>query len=232
LRSESFETIARLTTLLFLNLLTTVVVVHTACGQTVAPIHSADQIWLEPQFAVPLNQRVDLVMLGYFHFGRKAERPVAEHVAGGVGVSIKLGKYFTVFPFYAHFENQTARTVTSKEERLTLEATIKVPWRRFFLSYRQRFEYHWRTPPPNFIHERNRFQIERPLNFHGLNGFLADEVFYDSHFNSWIRNRVYLGISKKVNKHFAFDVYYLRQNDGRSHPGDLNVIGSTLKFRL
>jgi hypothetical protein len=28
------------------------------------------------------------------------------------------------------------------------------------------------------------------------------------------------------------DLYYLRQNDGVSVPGDLNVIGTTLRFRL
>jgi hypothetical protein len=73
--------------------------------------------------------------------------------------------------------------------------------------------------------------VERSLK-HIFTPFLADEVFYDSHFAAWIRNRVSAGISKKVNAHFTFDIYYLRQSDSHSHPGDLNVVGSTLKFRL
>lgn len=216
----------------FLSLLAIVIATNVIHGQNIAPVHSADQIWIEPQFAAPLSKSIDLVVLGNFHFGRKAERPVAEHASTGLGISFKAGKYVTVFPFYTHFENQGVLPVTNKEERLTVETTVKIPWRHFFLSYRQRFEYHWRAPPPNFIHERNRFQIEHPLNFHNLSVFMGEEFFYDSHFAAWSRNRISAGISKKVSNHLTVDIYYLRQNDGHSHPGDLNVLGSTLKFRL
>ena len=201
-------------------------------GQTRTPPHSATQFWTEQQFAAPVSKRVDLVLLGYLHLGRKSERPVAEHVATGLGVSFKVGKYLTVFPFYTHFENQAATALRSKEERLTIEATLKFPLRRVTFSDRNRFEYHWRTPPLNFIHYRNRMQLEHPLKVWKLTGFIADEVFYDTHFDAWIRNRIYAGVSKKVNEHFTFELYYMRQNDGHSRPGDLNVIGNTLKFRL
>jgi len=203
-----------------------------ASGQTPAPPHSATQFWTEQSFAAPINKRIDIVLLGYLHLGRKSERPVAEHAATGLGVSFKVGKYLTVFPFYTHFENQPAVVSRNKEERLTIEATLKFPLGRVTLSDRNRFEYRWRTPPLNFIHYRNRLQLEHPLNVWKLNGFVADEIFYDTHFDAWIRNRVYAGVSKKVNEHFTFELYYMRQNDGHSRPGDLNVIGNTLKFRL
>jgi hypothetical protein len=202
------------------------------CGQTARPPRSATQFWSEQQFAAPVNDRVDLVLLGYLHLGRKSERPVAEHVATGLGVSFRLGKHLTVFPFFTHFENQLAVAAHSKEERLTIEATLKFPLRHVTLSYRHRFEYHWRKPTLNFIHDRNRIQLEHSLNFGKLTGFVADEFFYDTHFDAWIRNRIYAGVSKKVNRHFSFELYYMRQNDGHSRPGDLNVLGNTLKFRL
>ena len=62
--------------------------------------------------------------------------------------------------------------------------------------------------------------------------FVADEVFYDWVVNRWVRNRFSVGGIKVFNKHFTQDFYYLRQNDGVSIPGDLNVIGTTLRFRL
>ena len=34
------------------------------------------------------------------------------------------------------------------------------------------------------------------------------------------------GISTPFNKHFTLELYYMRQNDGRSRPGDLNLIWS------
>ena len=201
-------------------------------GQTTTPPKAATQIWAEQQLSLPVNQRVDLVLLGYLHLGRKSERPVAEHVATGLGVSFKLGKYLTVFPFYTHFENQPAAAVRNKEERLTIEATVRFPLRKVTFSDRNRFEYHWRTPHLDFIHYRNKMQLERALNLWKLTGFVADEVFYDSHFDAWIRNRIYAGVSKKVNQHLSFELYYMRQNDGHSRPGDLNVLGNTLKVRL
>src|SRR5436190_18691173 len=121
LSSKPSATVAWSTTHLFLSLLTVIIATQAAHGQTSAPVHSADQIWIEPQFAVPLANRIDLVLLGNFHFGRSAERPVAEHASTGMGISARVGKYVVLFPFYTHFENQTAAPVTSKEERLTLE---------------------------------------------------------------------------------------------------------------
>src|SRR3982750_4021371 len=71
---------------------------YAVCGQTVVPPHSAMQFWSEQQFAAPVNDRIDLVLLGYLHLGRKSERPVAEHLATGLGVSFRLGKHLTLFP--------------------------------------------------------------------------------------------------------------------------------------
>ena len=205
---------------------------YPVCGQTAGPPQSATQFWSEQLFAAPVNDRIDLVLLGYLHLGRKSERPVAEHVATGLGVSFRLGKHLTLFPFYTHLENQPAVASTNKEERFTTEATLKFPLHHLTFRDRNRFEYHWRTPHLNFIHYRNRMQLEHALNVGKLTGFIADEIFYDTHFDAWIRNRIYAGISKEVNSHFTFEIYFMRQNDGHFRPGDLNVVGNTLKFRL
>ncbi|MEJ7712427.1 MAG: hypothetical protein WKF84_21880 [Pyrinomonadaceae bacterium] len=60
--------------------------------------------------------------------------------------------------------------------------------------------------------------------------FVADEVFYDWSVDDWVRNRFTIGVSKVFNKTFTGDLYYMRQNDGRSRPGDLHVIGTTSGF--
>ena len=50
--------------------------------------------------------------------------------------------------------------------------------------------------------------------------------------NAWVRNRFAIGVGHTFNQHFTGEVYYLRQSDGRTKPGDLNVIGTTLRLRL
>ena len=204
--------------------------VLSAGGQTVAPPRADNQVWTETQLAILVNAHADFVLIGVLRFGRNASRPVNERI--GAGVSFKIGKYLTVFPFYLHVASQPTSTGHSTEERITLEATAKLPWRGFTVSDRNRVEFHFHSPPPNFTQYRNRIQIEHPLKFGGLHVFLADEFFYDSVASAWIRNRIYAGVSKKVNKHFSFDIYYVRQNDSHSRPGDLNAAGTSLKFRL
>ena len=214
----------------FLILLTTGVAMVRVQAQTTPGPRGDNQVWMETQLAIPVNDKTDVVILGLVRFGRNVGRPVNERI--GAGVSFKAGKYLTVFPFYLHVASQPTSTNHSTEERITLEATAKFPLLSFTVSDRNRVEFHFHSPPPNFTQYRNRLQIEHPLKFRGLHLFLADEVFYDSVGAAWIRNRAYLGVSKKVNKHFSFDVYFMRQNDSHSRPGDLSAIGTSLKLRV
>ena len=190
------------------------------------------QIWTETQVAIPVDKKVDLVLLGIVRFGRDVSRPVNERI--GAGVSCKVGKYLTLFPFYLRIASQPTSTSHSTEDRITLEATFKFPAGRFTVHDRNRVEYHVHHPPPNFTQYRNRMQVEHPLKAGKLelDAFVADELFYDSIARAWIRNRFYVGAIKKINKHFTLELYYVRQNDSHSHPGDINALGSTFKFRL
>jgi hypothetical protein len=205
---------------------------NTVHAQTVSPPRSATQVWAEQTIAVPVSQRVDLVLMGYVHLGRKSERPVAEHAGTGLGVSFKVGKHLTLFPFFTHYEYQSPMPSRNKEERLTVEATLRFPIHSVTFSDRNRFEYSWRTPSPNYIRYRNQMRFEHELNLWGLSGFGADEIYYDTHFDAWIRNRIYAGVVKKINAHVSLELYYMRQSDGHSRPGDLNVVANTLKIRL
>jgi len=191
---------------------------------------SDNQVWSELQLAVPINNKIDLVMLGVLRLGRSVSRPVNERV--GAGILVRCRKYLTLLPSYLYVASQPTSTNHSTEHRITLEATPKFPIRSFVVSDRNRVEFHFHSPSPNFVQYRNRIQIEHALRLRDLHGFVADEVFYDSVASAWIRNRFYLGVAKKVNKHLTLEIYYVRQNDSHSHPGDINALGSTFKVRL
>ena len=201
-------------------------------AQSTSPPRADTQVWSEVQVAIPVNKHTDVVLLGTVRFGRNIHRPVNERI--GAGASFKAGKYLTVFPFYVHVASQPTSTNHSTEERLTLEATAKFPLRLFTISDRNRVEFHFHSPPPNFTQYRNRLQIAHPFRFHKseFEGFIADEFFYDSLASAWIRNRMYAGIARKITGHFTLELYYVRQNDSHSHPGDIHAIGTTLKFGL
>lgn len=203
-----------------------------ASAQSIIPLQSDNQQWTDVQLAVPVTKNFDFNILGTLRLGRDISHPVDERV--GVGFTFRWGKYFTVSPNYLHIGMQPFRGRRIWENRLTVPVTLRFTAGKFRLSDRNQFERRLRNSGLRSTRYRNRFQVEHPVGpaKWSLSLFIGDEVFYDWTVERWVRNRFSVGGSKVFNKHFTQDYYYLRQNDGVSLPGDLNVIGTTLRFRL
>lgn len=191
-----------------------------------------NQVWTDVQVAVPVTRQFDFYLLGTLRLGRDISRPVEERV--GVGFTFKHGEHLTVAPHYFHIGMQPFRNRKVWENRLVLPVTLRFDVGKFKLSDRNQFERRIRSSGVRTNRYRNRFQVEHPIGDAKweLSLFVSDEVFYDSTADRWVRNRFAIGATKVFNKHYTQEFYYLRQNDGVSVPGDLNVIGTTLRFRL
>ncbi len=202
-----------------------------SAAQTRGPRQDTQE-WNDVQLAVPLSKKVDFVMLGTLRFGNNVQHAVDERI--GAGFSIKLGKYLTLFPNYLHITTHPFGNRFGTEERATFAATVTAPIGKFTLTDRNQFERRFRQPQGEQTRYRNRLQIAHPFKLGGtqFSWFVADEVFYDWAVNDWARNRFTVGASHKFNKHFTGDLYYLRQSDRRTLPGDLNVIGTAFRFRM
>lgn len=191
-----------------------------------------NQFWSDVQIAVPVTKNFDFNILGTLRIGRDFNRPVDERI--GAGFTFRAGKYVTVSPNYLHIGMQPFPRRRVWENRLSLPVTLRFNAGDFRLSDRNLVERRLRNSGIHATRYRNRFQVDHPLGKKDwqLSWFVADEVFYDWSVDRWVRNRFSIGGSKVFNKHFTQDLYYLRQNDGVSVPGDLNVLGTTLRFRL
>lgn len=217
--------------LLTLPLIT--LLVWTACvahGQTRRPSRGDTQQWNDIQVTVPVSKIVDFNLYGTLRFGRDVSHLVDRRA--GVGFTFKAGKYLTFAPSYLHIVMRPTEGRKVNENRLVFAATARVPIGKFTLSDRNQFERRLRFPTDSTRY-RNRLQIEHPVKIGktSLQLFASDEVFYDWSFNAWVRNRFAVGVSRKFNQHFTADIYYMRQNDSHSTPGDLNVIGVTYRLR-
>jgi hypothetical protein len=190
------------------------------------------QIWNDLQIALPVSERVDLNLLGTLRLGQHVTRSVDERV--GAGLTLRLDKYLTLAPNYLYLSTQPAPGRKSYEHRLTIPATVRFTIGKFTLSDRNQFERRIRHPQVDATRYRNRLQIEHPVKLGGLKLqlFVSEEVFYDWSVRDWVRNRFALGASRRFNRHFTLDLYYLRQNDGRTKPGDLYVLGAVYRIRL
>ena len=201
-----------------------------ASAQTVD--HTDNQIWSDVQVAVPMTKDIDFNMLGTLRLGRDVSRPVDERI--GMGFTFRFGQHLQIAPNYLYIATQPVRNRKLWESRLSLPITVRFNIEKFRLSDRNMFERRIRNPGISSTRYRNRLQIEHPVgpSKRGFSLYVADEVFYDWSIDRWVRNRFSVGATKVLNKHLTQDVYYLRQNDGVSIPGDLNVIGTTLRIKL
>jgi hypothetical protein len=193
---------------------------------------SDTQQWTDVQFAVPLSKSIDFNFGGTLRLGRDLERPVDERI--GFGATFKFGNHLSVSPNYQYIGMQPFRGRRVWENRLSLPINVRFDLGKFRLSDRNLFERRIRHPGINATRYRNRIQLEHPIGPPKikLSIYVSEEVFYDWSFNAWVRNRAAIGVTKVFNKAWTQDFYYLRQNDSHSIPGDLHVIGTTLRFRL
>ena len=191
-----------------------------------------NQFWSDVQIAVPVTARFDFNVLGTFRAGRDFSHSIDERI--GAGLTFRAGKYVTIAPNYLHIGMQPFPRRRVWENRLSLPVTLRFNAGDFRLSDRNLFERRMRNSGIKATRYRNRFQVDHPIGAKEwqLSLFVSDEVFYDWSVDRWVRNRFSVGGTKVFNKHFTQDIYYLRQNDGFSLPGDLNVLGTTLRFRL
>lgn len=210
--------------------------VHSSVAQQARVAPEDDmQSWNEVQLTIPVNKRLDLVLNGIVRFGDDVSEFVYERA--GVALGFKAGKYLTLTPSYSYIATQQPETRRKGyENRPGFAAMIRLPQlEKVTITDRNLVERRIFNSRPDTTSYRNRMHAERPFSLGSLGAvrlFIADEVFYDTTPRAWTRNRFTIGGGRALNKNSALEIYYLRQNDKRSRPGDLHVIGTTLRFRL
>ena len=190
------------------------------------------QSWNDVLFTVPMTKKVEFGLLGTLRFGDNVTTPVDERA--GFGFNYKLHPYITLQEFVIARDARAPHARKEHEFRLTFGAALQKPFGKFTLSDRNWFEHRWREPQRDAWRYRNRVRVEHPFQIdkQKFNWFVSDEVFYDWSLNDWVRNRAAVGANHAFNKHFTLELYYMRQNDGRSRPGDLHIIGTLWRFKL
>ncbi len=181
---------------------------------------------------IPVAKPVDVFVKGTFRFGKNVSRLNDGRFA--VGVVWKVTNKLSISPFYWYIRARNTAGIFKAENRLSVAATYKLMTKPFGLSHRSTVERRFR-PVGNTWRYRAMLTFDKDLPkkfIPGLKLFVADEVFYDSGLKRFSRNRFSVGVTKTVNKHAAVDIYYTRQSDKFTHPGDLNIIWTAWKFRL
>jgi hypothetical protein len=193
---------------------------------------SDTQSWNDIQVTIPLNKKTEFVLLGTVRVGGNLSSFVDERE--GIRLNYLAQKYVTLQTLYFHRDARAPHGKHEREERLTLGANFRIPMGKFTLNTRNWFERRWREPQIDAWRYRNRIQLDHPFKIGKtkFNWLMSDEFFYDWSLHDWVRNRFAAGIGHTFNKHLTLEVYGMRQNDGRSRPGDINIIGTTWRVKL
>jgi hypothetical protein len=203
----------------------------TAVAQSRVP-KTDNQSWNDVQVTIPLEEKLDFTLQATLRLGDNVSQSVDQRY--GFGIILKPNKYLSLPAFYFHREARPPNGRHEYEDRLTWGATVRFPAGKFTISDRNWFEHRWRHPQVNAWRYRNRFQVEHPfkLNKEKFTWFVSDEVFYDWSLRVWPRNRAAVGITHPFNKHLTLELYYTRQNDSHTRPGDLNIVWSAWRVKL
>lgn len=190
------------------------------------------QSWNDLQITVPVTKKVDFYTSVTLRLGNNITWLQDGRYAAGF--TWKINKAWSVTPFYWYISARNASAHFRVEHRASLRIDYKFPFKTFGLSHRSTFERRYRAAGDTWRYRPSlKFEKELPKDWiTAAKFYINEEPFYDSATKKFSRNRFTVGITKTFTKKFSLDLYYMRQNDGYSHPGDLNVMGTSWKVKF
>lgn len=201
-------------------------------GQVANPYPRRDfQAWTSFKATHALSEKTDFFVGAGLRYGNDQGHLSYRRVT--TGFTFHWHKFLTVQPLYQYSVSDSFAGPLTPENRLALAITVGVPWRGWQVSDRNRGEKRFR-PNEREWRYRNRVEFRRPVTVirKQLSVFLWDEVYYSSKLRRWYRNRLALGAGRRLTEKVSVDIFYLHQNDGYSHPGDLNGVGMSVDTRF
>lgn len=202
-----------------------------------------NEFWPEVDVFVPLSAKVRLMFSGTI---TKLEE-TREDVEGQVGVSLDyLANEKLTFRAGYRYGFALAGDDPYKEHRIIFEQTVRknLPL-KVLLTDRNREDLRFVNGDFS-VRYRNRLTFEREFKVIKLHvtPYVSGEVFYDSRFDTWNRNRLAAGIQIPLKRSFpvlnlvhptrlmVLDLYIMRQNDSRSDPPRVRGFGVAFNIYL
>lgn len=207
-------------------LMTTTAISHGQSGEI------ADfQSWDELDVSARLARDVDLCWVSQGRFSAEFSNPAT--YLSGVDVKVAAGRFLEITPSYYFLRFISASDRRGHFQVPMLTATARRNWERWVVADRNRFLGAIGTGNDFWIY-LNRPRVDYRIGpaTKGASLFVWDEIFYFSSFHAWTRNRFAAGARKIFGERWAADAYYLRQDDRRGQPRDINGLGLTFEVRI
>ncbi len=193
--------------------------------------HHDFQSWTSFDAFHPLSESTDFLLSTGIRYSDRLGHLNYRRIT--TGFAFRWGKFFTFEPYYQYSVSDSFSGRIRHENRLAFATTVGAPWRRWNISDRNLGERRLREDLRSWRY-RNRVELRRSIAAvrKQWSVFTWDEVYYSSRAGRWYRNRLALGVGRRLSNRISADVFYVHQNDGYSRPGDLNGLGLTLRARF
>ena len=216
-------------------------VIFSSTGSAQEEPAATKQIWPEVDVYVSLNEKFRLFFLATTTKAEETKDNLEAQV--GAHIDYQLHRKVTLRTGY-RYGFSLGGSDPFKEHRIVFEQTVRQPLPLdLILTDRNREDLRWVNKEFSARY-RNRITLER--EFKVLNRSIipygSAEVFYDSRFNTWNRNRLAVGAQFPLKrgtplvslihpqKQVVLDVYVSRQNDSRSEPSRVRALGVALSI--
>jgi Protein of unknown function (DUF2490) len=211
-----------------------------SCGASAAAQQDSDtrdEFWPEVDAFIHLKPKVRLFFLATVSRAKETREAFEGQVGAHVDLFVNKNIYFRTG--YRHGFSLGDTDDPFSEQRIILEQTFRIPIPAgFLLSDRNRGDLRWVNGKFSTRY-RNRLMLEREFNIRerSYTPYVSGELYYDTRFDTWNRNRYAFGIQWSLrkrgplshlispSKNIVFDFYYMRQNDSRSQPNHVNAFG-------
>lgn len=195
-----------------------------------------NQFWSETTVSFPIkntNDKLSVFVAGTLRTGQNFRHFTDERI--GAGFEYKINKNISYSSSYLYRAGQPFKNRKEYEHRIRFDLTFENKWKKFSVKDRNRIEYRIRHSKKDSIRYRNKFQFKVPIKKDGKEIFapyVADEPYYEFSVKQFTRNEFQVGISKKFNKDFSADFYYMLQNTKGNSFKYVNIAGVNLKFTV
>lgn len=185
-----------------------------------------NQFRAEVEVSVPLYKGLSVFFDADLRLGKFEE---TRFIRPGAGFFYKqkVNKFVDIEPGYRHRTLIELRGKRGSENILFVNGKIGFDIKKFEIRQNNLVELRFRDSGRRQPRYRPRLKVSHPVTIGKteIDVWVSNEVYYEWADDAWTRNRFRIGINKKINENANYDVYYLRQNDSFSNPGDLHVFG-------
>lgn len=190
------------------------------------------QLWSEIKLTAKWGDRFDLFAASGLRLGEDISHH--DRTNYQVGFNFRTTPQLTLTPSYQYIVTDPADDVRSFEHRLGLVTAVRVPFEQYEATFSTGLEYRLRHEQADGWRVRPRLKLKRTFgpDAWGVAAYAADELFYDTRADEWTRNRLFVGIEKKMRRNWVLDLYYCRQHDLRTRDAELNIIGISMRLSL